>query len=101
MMRPQSLVALLAVTLACAAIAALSLTFVPVAAAASTYDAVADFSISSNPNGAWSYLYNTGTGNQLLTQTTIPLGVPGVNSWWNGSNIPDSVRTFQNTNSSP
>jgi hypothetical protein len=71
-----------------------------IATAGSVYDAVTDFSIASNPNGAWSYLYDTGTGPQLLTQAVANFGAPGVNTWSNGLGIPDSVHTFNNTTTS-
>ena len=67
--------------------------------AGTVYDAVADFSIASNPNGAWSYLYNLGSGPQLLTQTIV--GSTGIDYWWSGQGIPDSIVTFKNTTSAP
>ena len=57
--------------------------------AGTVYDAVADFSIASNPNGAWSYLYNLGSGPQLLTQTIV--GGSGIDYWSTGQNIPDDI----------
>jgi hypothetical protein len=67
----------------------------PQVKAAATYDAVDDFSISSNPNGQWSYLYDTGSGPQLLTHPQSNIGA-GLDDWWDGFGIPDSVRTIGN-----
>ena len=46
-------------------------------AQAASYSAAADFSIASNPNGVWSYLYNN---------TLLPLGqsTSTYQYWWNG-----------------
>jgi hypothetical protein len=71
--------------------------------ASTVYDAVNDFSVSSNPNGQWSYLYDTGSGPQLLTYNTIPFEVayPGLNAWWNGQTDPNSIFVAQNATASP
>jgi hypothetical protein len=71
-----------------------------IASADIIYDAVADFSSSANPNGPWSYLYDTGSGPQVLTQAIVNNGVAGVSGWWDGLQIPDSVKTLKNTNAS-
>src|SRR5205807_1103351 len=68
-----------------------------IASAGSVYNAVADFSISANPNGQWSYLYDTGSGPQLFTHALVNDGAPGVDGWWDGLGIPDSVKTDKNT----
>ncbi len=68
--------------------------------AGSTYNAVADFSLSGNPNGQWSYLYDTGSGPQLLTHVRHNVLAQGVDSWWDGLFTPDSVNTFKNTTAS-
>src|SRR5579872_3362880 len=51
---------------------------------AATYSAAGDFSLASNPNGPWSYLYN----NTLLGQT-ISTGT--YNAWWSGQAVPNSI----------
>jgi hypothetical protein len=66
---------------------ALTLTTAGVAGAA-TYDAVTDFSLSSNPNGQWTYGYDAqGSSHDLLDTTSAS----GVGMWWNGGSIPNSV----------
>lgn len=84
-----------------AAILVVSLSAQSTALAGDVYDAVTDFSISSNPNGAWSYLYNNDSGPQLLTNSGTGIaGTQGVIYWSNGINIPNNVAVFQNTTSS-
>ena len=62
-----------------------------------TYNAVNDFSLSSNPNGQWSYLYDTGSGPQLLPYAQAnAVGVMGLNQWWNGEATPNSLSVWQN-----
>jgi hypothetical protein len=51
---------------------------------AATYSAAGDFSLSGNPNGVWSYLYN----NALLSQT---ISASGYNAWWSGQAVPNSL----------
>jgi len=70
------------------------------AEAGSTYDAVSDFTISANPNGQWSYLYDPGSGPQLLTHARHDVLAQGVDSRWDGLFTPDSVNTFKNTTAS-
>jgi hypothetical protein len=70
------------------------------APAGTIYDAVKDFSISSNPNGAWSYLYDPGTGPQLLTQTAVNYGATGVDAWLNGLSGAQAAGTMKNTTAS-
>ena len=73
---------------------ALSLAFVPVASAGSVYDAVADFSLSSNPNGTWSYLSGApGSAPSLMTQTIV---TTSQNDWWNGQQLPDAAYVAKN-----
>ena len=73
----------------------------PSASAGSVYDAVADFSISSNPNGQWSYFYDNGSGPQLLPRTqTDAYGATGLDAWWTGLSIPQYVKTAKNTTGS-
>jgi hypothetical protein len=54
------------------------------AANAATYDAAADFSLTGNPNGAWSYLYSN---------TLLPNAATGANTeyWWSGQAVPNSI----------
>jgi hypothetical protein len=55
---------------------------------ASTYNAVTDFSLSSNPNGVWSYR----SGGSLLSSPVIGSGsTAGWNEWWNGKAVPNSA----------
>jgi hypothetical protein len=69
---------------------------VPKVKAGSTYDAVADFSIAANPNGQWSYLYDPGSGPQLLTHGQANIFGTALDDRWDGDSIPDSVRTIGN-----
>lgn len=49
---------------------------------AADYDAVHDFSITSNPNGAWSYGWLTALGSPLNLYTVIDTtSSPGVSAW--------------------
>lgn len=70
------------------------------ASAGSVYDAVADFSIASNPNGTWSYLYNPGSGVRLITHPVVNYAAPGVNAWWDGLTGPQALVTLKNTTKS-
>ncbi len=68
------------------------------AAASTTYDAVNDFSIASNPNGVWSYLY----GSDIL----LPNAVTGSGSetgliyWWDGYQYPNWAVVVKNISGS-
>jgi hypothetical protein len=57
--------------------------------AAPTYDAVKDFSTQSNPNGVWSYGWESTFGGVLnlytLTDTT---SVPGISAWLKSGTFP-------------
>lgn len=53
-------------------------------AGAATYSAAGDFSLSTNPNGVWSYLYS----NTLLSHTSTS---GTIEDWWNGQGLPNSV----------
>jgi hypothetical protein len=72
------------------------------ASADTVYDAAGDFSISSNPNGVWSYGTETTLGGTFTNYTAAVnqfLGAPGVVAWNN--NTPDGVpAVFENQNSS-
>jgi len=47
-----------------------------------TYDAVKDFSIQSNPNGVWSYGWESTLGSTLnLYTVTDTTSVPGISAW--------------------
>lgn len=69
--------------LALAASVALIGSLVPVSA--TTWDATADFSLSSNPNGAWSYQWLTGLSpgqyGPMTTAETAFAGNPGFLAW--------------------
>jgi hypothetical protein len=58
------------------------------------YDALADFSTASNPNGVWSYLYN---GLSALPTATTFGANPQLQSWWDGQTVPNSVNIIANT----
>lgn len=80
---------------------ALFMTLVPIARAGNVYDAVADYSLSANPNGTWSYLYDqSGSGPSLMTQTGAASGLPDWVFWWNGQQLPDAVYVTKNTSNS-
>jgi hypothetical protein len=69
------------------------------ARAAAIYEASNDFSVASNPNGVWSYLYSI----SLPTTTPLPLGqgtcngLVGVACWQTGLGIPDYAAIGKNT----
>ncbi len=71
--------------------APLALMVASAAANAQVFDAAADFSASSNPNGAWSYGYTTSLGSALNTYSTSQ--TPTVTYWTepalNGSPYPN------------
>ena len=57
------------------------------------YNAVTQFSVKSNPNGVWSYLYSGG----LLTESTKSCaGIKKLLCWYNGLSFPDSVSVIGN-----
>ncbi len=60
------------------------------------FDAVTDFSASSNPNGQWSYLFS----GSLFTTRACPLA-PGIQCWWNGGSVPDSPTISKNVTGVP
>lgn len=66
--------------------------------ASTIYDAVSNFSLSSNPNGTWSYLYDQGLGLQPLPDSIQNANAAtGLNEWWNGQSQPNSISVCQNT----
>ena len=58
------------------------------------YDAVADFSLASNPNGVWSYGYGVGGASFTAYDTTTSscAGIAGLSCWYaageNANNLP-------------
>ena len=71
------------------------------AANATTYDAVAGFSATTNPGTVWSYLY---TDSLQTTPALLPITrnlAPGVNVWWTGGTVPNSVIVGLNSSGSP
>ena len=67
------------------ALAAVIAVAVPPAHAGTVYDAAADFSVASNPNGAWSYGYEASLGStfQLYDAVVIdPNGATGIEQWY-------------------
>jgi hypothetical protein len=71
------------------------------AANANTYDAVADFSATANPGTVWSYLYTDSLQTTPSLLTTMLTVAPGVNDWWTGGTVPDSVIVGRNSSGSP
>ena len=68
-------------------------------AKASTYNAVDDFSIVSNPNGPWSYL---ASGTPLSTSGhNFGGGQSGWDYWWSAQPVPTSEAVFKNVTGSP
>ncbi len=56
----------------------------PDAAQATTWDAADDFSVTSNPNGVWSYLWGTPAAATLYTGIE---SISGHLAWYNGSTL--------------
>jgi hypothetical protein len=68
-------------------------------ARATTYNAVNDFSIASNPNGVWSYLVS---GAPLSTSGhNYGGGQSGLDYWWSAQPVPNSEAIFKNVTGSP
>jgi hypothetical protein len=67
-------------------------------ARAQSYNAVNDFSVASNPNGAWSYLYSTPFPSLLPTGRDCI--VTGLECWFSGLPEPNSVTIAKNTTAS-
>lgn len=68
-----------------AALAAAAVTVVPFASHAATYSAGPDFSIASNPNGVWSYGYESTLGGPLNLYDVS--GTSGGNEFWASSAV--------------
>jgi len=62
-----------------------------------SWDANADFSISANPNGPWTYLWNA---TPLVNASPSFGGTAGVAAWWNGLEQPDQVAVIKNETNS-
>jgi hypothetical protein len=63
----------------------LCLVVVALPSTASVYDAAADFSIGSNPNGAWSYGWSSTLGSAFVlssSNTTVAYGLSGLSGWF-------------------
>jgi hypothetical protein len=71
------------------------------AAHANTYDAVADFSATANPGTVWSYLYTDSLQTTPSLFTTTQTIATGVNQWWTGGAVPDSVIVGLNSSGMP
>ncbi len=68
------------------------------------YDAAADFSIGSNPNGAWSYGWSVSLGSTFnldTASTNAQYGLSGLNGWL-GNQTPEGIPyILRNTTASP
>jgi hypothetical protein len=68
-----------------------------VRAGAQTYDAVSDFNGSTNPSGAWSYLYTPTVGGPGVPLTLATnLAGTGIPFFWDYSGVPTSVLVARN-----
>src|SRR5580692_7973534 len=63
----------------------------------SPYNAATEFSLSSNPNGVWSYLVS---GSLLSAALTGSGSTAGFNEWWNGKAVPNSTDIAANVSGS-
>jgi hypothetical protein len=65
------------------------------------WNAVSDFSITSNPHGLWSYGWATSFGGpftSLATPQNPCVGTAGLICWWNGvSSVPNGAQVVRNT----
>lgn len=72
--------------------------------AASAYDAAADFSIGSNPNGVWSYGWSVSLGSTFnldTASTNAQYGLSGLNGWL-GNQTPEGIPyILRNTTANP
>jgi len=71
-------------------------------ARASSFNAVTDFSLASNPNGVWSYGWATSGGSpfQLMASPAVTF-LPGDSGWTNGEPFPDTCYIDRNFSGSP
>jgi hypothetical protein len=60
------------------------------------YDAVRDFSITSNPNGVWSYGWKTGQTPFTLYTVTDTTSVPGMSAWLKSGSYPEDPTLAHN-----
>jgi hypothetical protein len=61
-------------------------------AAAQTYDAASDFSPTNNPNGAWSYGWETNRGSTFTRDDTSVTETNGLEDWTRPSSFPNIVK---------
>ena len=69
-------------------------------ASAAAYNAVADFSLAANPNGAWSYgslSAFTGGTFSLYTVKATDANFTGSQLWENGQSAPNTAAVLKNT----
>jgi hypothetical protein len=63
-----------------------------------TYDVVTGFSSASNPNGVWTYEYNSTAFTSAQGYSSVNgTGLPG---WWTGAAVPNSLVVGQNVTGS-
>lgn len=84
-------------TILCACLTPLALGAGP-ALATPTFDAAADFSATSNPNGAWSFGYENTTLGFGFTPATLSGNYLGVDYWQRGPDLPGA---FHNPAATP
>ncbi len=66
-------------------------------ASATSFNAVSDFSLASNPNGSWSYLASS----SLLSTAVVGSGsLAGIDYWWSNQSEPNSDVIGKNMKSS-
>jgi hypothetical protein len=69
------------------------------------WNAVSDFSITSNPHGVWGYGWATSVGGMFTSLATPQdpcLGLTGLICWWNGiSSVPNGAQIIRNTTQEP
>lgn len=81
-------------------VAILTLMVGDVAVAGTVYDAAADFSIASNPNGVWSYGYTTTLGGTPTLYTNSSTNVDGNSNfegWVSNQGVGDTPLVVKNT----
>jgi hypothetical protein len=72
--------------------------------AGTCWNAVDDFSITSNPHGVWSYGWAAsfeGTFTRLATPQNPCVGVTGLICWWNGAGLPTGAQVIRTTTQAP
>jgi len=68
---------------------------------ATTYNAALDFSLSSNPNGVWSYGYSTTLGSPMGLDDVTVINGYGLCVWRNASQDPNGPSFAYNPTASP